>query len=291
MLYFCIYNFKSSDGHDSKINEVILNIFDFKQGTSPLLMSIPHVGENIPNDIVDNLMPIGKSIPDTDWYLDRLYDFASDLGASILRANYSRYVIDLNRAPDSRALYPGANNTELVPTSTFLEYPLYETAKIPDADEIARRKKIYWAPYHKCIRDTVSELRDYFGHCVLFDCHSIKSVLPRFFEGKLSDFNLGTAEGRACDIELQQLLSDTLSKYSNYSLAINDRFKGGYITRQYGNPQEGVHAFQLELSTATYMDENPDFKWREDLADLVRPSLKHMMQVALNWRPRTINRI
>ena len=249
-------------------------------------MSIPHVGEYIPDDIIEKLMPIAGFVPDTDWYLDRLYNFADDLGVSVLKANYSRYVIDLNRAPDSRALYPGANNTELVPTSTFLELPLYETSKKPDADEIISRKEIYWAPYHQHIMDTITELRDRHGYCVLFDCHSIKSVVPRFFDGILSDFNIGTAEGTSCDIELENLLSDTLSKYSNFSLAINGRFKGGYITRQYGKPEQGIHAFQLELSTATYMDEEPDFKWREDLAELVRPSLKDMMQVAVKWRPK-----
>jgi len=248
-------------------------------------MSIPHVGEYIPNDVVEKLMPIGHLVPDTDWYLDRLYNFADDLGASILKANYSRYVIDLNRAPDNRVLYPGANNTELVPTSTFLEEPLYETTKKPSAGEVMHRKEIYWMPYHQCIVDTVNTLRDRFGHCVLFDCHSIKSVLPRFFDGILPDFNIGTADGESCDAELQKLLSGTLSKYSNYSLAVNGRFKGGYITRQYGSPEEGIHAFQLELSTATYMDEKPSFKWREDLAEQVRPSLKHMMEVAVNWRP------
>ena len=252
-------------------------------------MSIPHVGEYIPDNILKKLTPIGSSVGDTDWYLDRLYNFADDLGASVLRANYSRYVIDLNRAPDSRALYPGANNTELVPTSTFLDNPLYKVGEEPSDDEITRRKEIYWAPYHQCIVDAVSALRDRFGYCILFDCHSIKSVLPRFFDGILPDFNLGTAEGESCDIELQQILSNTLLKYSNYSLAINKRFKGGYITRQYGKPEEGIHAFQLELSTSTYMDEKPGFKWREDLAELVRPSLKHMMQVAINWCPKTIN--
>jgi len=261
-----------------------LELFDFKPGTSPLLMSIPHVGEYVPDDIINRVMPIGRTVGDTDWYLDRLYNFANDLGASILRANYSRYVIDLNRAPDSRVLYPGASNTELVPTSTFLEAPLYEIDKEPDADEITRRRELYWEPYHQRISDAVSELRDRFGYCILFDCHSIKSILPRFFDGKLPDFNLGTVEGASCSTELQNILADTLSKYPSYSLAVNGRFKGGYITRQYGNPKKGVHAFQLELSTATYMDEKPEFQWREDLANLVRPSLQNMLQVAINWR-------
>ena len=263
-----------------------MDILKFKLGTSPLLMSIPHVGQYIPDDIVGNLMPVGTNVGDTDWYLDRLYDFADELGASVLKANYSRYVIDLNRAPDGKPLYPGSNNTELVPTSTFNEEPLYKSGKNPRSDEILRRREAYWVPYHKCILDTINELRDRFGYCILFDCHSIKSILPRFFEGKLSDFNLGTAKGESCDKELQNLLAGALSKYSNYSLAVNGRFKGGYITRHYGNPREGVHAFQLELSTSTYMDEEPVFKWREDLADLVRPSLKHLMQVAINWTPK-----
>ena len=262
-----------------------MEVFDFTPGTAPLLMSIPHVGETIPDDIGNQLATIADKIEDTDWYLDRLYNFAEELGLSILKSNYSRYVIDLNRAPDSRPLYPGANNTELVPTSTFLEEPLYDDGNEPDTNEIARRLETYWVPYHQRIQEALSEIRDRFGYAVLFDCHSIKSVLPRFFEGKLPDFNLGTAEGTSCDLELKELLVGALKKDTHYSLAVNGRFKGGYITRQYGAPKEGIHSFQLELSIATYMDEEPNFHWREDLADQVRPSLRRMLEAAGNWVP------
>ena len=265
-----------------------MEVFDFKPGTAPLLMSIPHVGETIPDDIGKQLAPIAEKIGDTDWYLDRLYNFAEELGVSILKSNYSRYVIDLNRAPDSRPLYPGASNTELLPTSTFLEEPLYDDGNEPDTNEITRRLETYWVPYHQRIQEALSEIRDRFGYAVLFDCHSIKSVLPRFFEGKLPDLNLGTAEGTSCDPELRDRLAGALTKHIHYSLAVDGRFKGGYITRQYGAPKESIHSFQLELSIATYMDEDPNFHWREDLADQVRPSLRRMLEAACNWVPAKI---
>lgn len=262
-----------------------MDVFNFTPGSAPLLMSIPHVGETIPDDIAKQLSPIAEKIGDTDWYLDRLYKFAEELGLSILKSNYSRFVIDLNRAPDSRPLYPGANNTELVPTSTFLEEPLYNDGNEPDSNEIAQRLETYWVPYHQRLQDALSEIRDNFGYAVLFDCHSIKSVLPRFFEGKLPDFNLGTAEGNSCDSELKDRLAGALTQDDHYSLAVDGRFKGGYITRQYGAPKEGIHSFQLELSIATYMDEEPNFLWREDLADQVRPSLRRMLEAAGKWAP------
>jgi len=262
-----------------------MDIFKYTEGTVPVLMSIPHVGEYIPPEITEQLTSAADGVTDTDWYLDRLYDFSEDLGLHVLQATHSRYVIDLNRSPDNISLYPGQNVTELVPTSTFAEQPLYPDGEDPDEAEIARRLKTFWHPYHNRLQELLVTLRQQYGYVVLFDCHSIKSVVPRFFEGRLTDFNLGTSSGASCAPDLRSKLSEALAKDSQYTLAIDGRFTGGYITRRYGSPADNIHAFQLELSTATYMDEEPAFGWREDLADQVRPSLRAMMEVAVGWRP------
>jgi N-formylglutamate deformylase len=259
------------------------SLFDFHPGTTPVLMSIPHTGTFIPDDLARRMSDIARITPDTDWHLDRLYDFAADLGLSILTAHYSRYVIDLNRSPDNLPLYPGAKNTELVPTTTFAEQLIYVDGAVPDDQEIAYRRETYWRPYHRTLERTLSDLRSQYGRAVLFDCHSIKSRVPRFFEGVLTDFNLGTADGASCDGTLRDRLDHVLRAARTYSVAVDGRFKGGYITRRYGNPVEGIHAFQLELSEATYMDEDPPFTFLPALADRVRPALRAMLEAALRW--------
>ena len=262
-----------------------MDIYEFTRGTIPLVMSIPHVGEYIPPETEAQMTHAAAERSDTDWYLDRLYRDTATLGLFVLKANYSRYVIDLNRAPDNASLYPGQNVTELVPTSTFAEAPLYPAGQEPDDAEIARRLEIYWQPYHARLRKILTALKNEHGYAVLFDCHSIKSLVPRFFDGQLPDFNLGTAGGVSCAPELRAELSNVLSCDDRYTLAVDGRFKGGYITRHYGDPGDNIHAFQLELSTATYMEEEPPVAWREDLADQVRPNLIAMLEVAANWRP------
>lgn len=262
-----------------------MDIYEFTRGTIPLVMSIPHVGEYIPPETEAQMTSAAAERSDTDWYLDRLYKVSSNHGIHVLKATHSRYVIDLNRAPDDVSLYPGQNVTELVPTSTFSEAPLYPAGQEPDDAEIAQRLKVYWQPYHARLRETLAALKSDCGYAVLFDCHSIKSHVPRFFDGRLPDFNLGTAAGESCAPELRAKLSEALSRDDRYTLAVDGRFKGGYITRQYGNPADDIHAFQLELSTATYMDEEPAIAWREDFANQVRPSLMSMLKVAADWRP------
>lgn len=259
------------------------DVYRFTTGTAPLLMSIPHVGTGIPDDIKVRLTPPGVALMDTDWHLDRLYDFAAALGLSVLRAIHSRYVIDLNRSPDGRELYPGANNTELVPTTTFSEAPLYRGGAVPDEAEIDRRRSAYWQPYHDRLSAALDGIKREHGVAVLFDCHSIRSHVPRFFDGALPDFNLGTGGGTSCDPGLRERVAAALAGDDHYSLAVDGRFKGGYITRQYGRPDDNIHAFQLELSLATYMEEDPPFTFRDDLANRVRPSLRRMLETALDW--------
>ena len=260
------------------------DIYDLRPGTGPLLMSIPHLGTRLPDDIDARMTAAGHLVADTDWHLDRLYDFAAELGATVIGARTSRYVIDLNRAPDNRPLYPGARNTELVPTTTFDEEPIYLEGEIPGEAEIADRRDTYWRPYHEQIESELAVLRARHGTVVLFDCHSIRSQVPRFFDGTLPDFNLGTAEGDSCAPDLRDRLADVLrTTGSDYRLAVDGRFKGGYITRQYGRPAAGIHAFQMELSQITYMDETPPFAYREDRAAAVKPALREMLATAVDW--------
>ncbi|MGI9302623.1 MAG: N-formylglutamate deformylase [Gammaproteobacteria bacterium] len=257
--------------------------YRYQPGNQPVLMSIPHVATEIPADIAARMTVAGKAVPDTDWHLERLYDFAAELGIGVLQAVYSRYVIDLNRAPDGKPLYPGTSNTELVPTSTFASHNIYVQGEAPDDNEIAERCATHWLPYHDCLARELSALKGKHGIAVLFDCHSIRSHVPRFFEGKLPDFNLGTASNSSCASELRDRLSATLAGHGDYTLAVDGRFKGGYITRHYGQPQEGIHAFQLELSLATYMNEDPPFDYEAALAAKVRPALRAMLEAALDW--------
>lgn len=264
--------------------------YRFRAGSVPLLMSIPHVGEHIPPELGGRMTQAGSAIADTDWYLDRLYDFADALGISVLQATHSRYVIDLNRAPDGKPLYPGVSNTELVPLTTFTNEPIYRDGAAPDEAEVAHRRETYWRPYHERLAEALKEMTSRFGVAVLFDCHSIRSQVPRFFEGRLLDFNLGTASGASCDPALRARLEATLAADARYTLAVDGRFRGGYITRKYGRPAAGVHAFQLELSLATYMDEEPTYGWREDLAGQVRPTLRRMVETAVAWSEETRRR-
>lgn len=261
--------------------------FHFTAGRVPLLVSMPHVGLEIPPALEKRMTPAAALRADTDWHVDRLYDFLEGLGASVIRARYSRYVIDLNRDPENRALYPGANNTELCPTSTFDLEPLYRPGQEPGAEEIAERREAYWWSYHTCLQDELARLKDRHGVALLWDAHSIRSIVPRFFEGRLPDLNLGSGGGGTAAAALQQAVVAVAEGQQRYSHVLNGRFKGGFITRAYGRPEEGVHALQLELSQATYMDETPPFGFREDLAVEIRPLLRQMLVAALTWAGAT----
>ncbi|MBM3570977.1 MAG: N-formylglutamate deformylase [Alphaproteobacteria bacterium] len=257
--------------------------FRFTPGTTPLLLSAPHLSTFIPADLARVMTDGAHAVPDTDWHIDRLYDFAAQLGASTLFATHSRYVIDLNRPADGSQLYPGASNTELCPLSTFEQQPIYREGRGPDRAEIDRRIDQYWRPYHDKIADELDKLKARFGYALLFDAHSIKSVLPRFFDGKLPDFNLGSGNGTSCPPDLMDRLARVCGAAAGRTTAVNGRFKGGYITRQFGRPAERVHAVQLELAQSTYMNEEPPFAYRDDLAARVKPTLRALIEAMLAW--------
>lgn len=232
-----------------------MHTFELHRGTLPLLVSLPHNGTDIPDDIRAALVEEAQSAPDTDWHVDRLYDFALALGASVLKPRYSRYVIDLNRPPDDASLYPGQNVTGLCPTVAFSGRPIYRDGQSPDAEAIVQRRAQYWQPYHTALQAELQRLKQRHGRVLLWEGHSIRPELPYLFEGRLPDFNLGTAEGRSFPDARLREIEAVLAAQSDYSWVSNGRFKGGYITRHYAAPESGIHAFQLELAQTAYLDE------------------------------------
>src|SRR5262245_49340379 len=201
---------------------------------------MPHAGTFLPPDISARLTHAALKLPDTDWHLARLYDFVDQVGASVIIATHSRYAIDLNRPPDDASLYPGQDTTGLCPVDTFHREPLYREGQQPDAAEIRDRIEKYWAPYHAALQGELDRLRKQYDRAVLWDAHSIRSVLPRFFQGRLPDLNLGSAGGSACDRNLAQHLLQIAQDHLGFSTVLDGRFKGGYITRHYGRPSAGV---------------------------------------------------
>ncbi|MBP0633884.1 N-formylglutamate deformylase [Cupriavidus sp. AcVe19-6a] len=256
--------------------------FTLHRGTRPLLISMPHVGTHLPASVSQRLTAEARTVPDTDWHLERLYGFARELGASLLVATHSRYVVDLNRPPDNANLYPGQDTTGLCPVDTFDKTALYaDGSNGPDDAEIAARRDAIWRPYHEALAAELARLKTEHGTVALWDAHSIRSVLPRFFEGKLPDFNLGTANGESCDAGLASQLLEQASAVPGHTAVLNGRFKGGYITRQYGKPQDGVHAVQLELSQCAYMSETYPFAYDEARSAGLQPALQGMLATVL----------
>jgi N-formylglutamate deformylase len=261
----------------------MVDLFRLTRGARPLLVSIPHPGEHIPEAMARRMTAEARRIPDTDWHLERLYDFAVGLGATVLVATHSRYVVDLNRDPSGRALYPGMDNTEIVPTTTFDRAPIYLPGETPGEAEVAERIETYWRPYHAALAAELAAIRARHGVVALFEAHSIRSVVPRFFTGTLPDFNFGTAKGASADGELARRAFAVLADAPGFSAVDNARFTGGYITRQYGKPANGVHTMQLEKTHRCYMDEAYPFGYRPDRAAKVQPVLRRLFEEILAW--------
>ncbi len=252
------------------------------EGDRPLLLAQPHVGIWLPEAVEARLTATGRARTDTDWHLDRLY---ADLlpGATIVRARFSRYLIDPNRPPDDRSLYPGRNTTGLCPLTDFDGRPLYLEGKEPDAAECSARLADYWKPYHEAIDRQLARLRRRFDHVLLYDCHSIRSRIPRLFEGRLPDLNLGTNDRRSAHPLLIETAQRVLAEAAGrgFTRVTDGRFKGGYTTRHYGRPAAGVSALQMELAQAAYMLEEPPWSWIEERAARLRPVLAGLLSALL----------
>ena len=246
--------------------------FDFHEGDSPLLISVPHDGRELPPAIAARMTVAGKSIPDTDWHVGKLYQFARELGASMISARYSRYVVDLNRPPDDAALYEGQGGTGLCPDRTFDGRAIYKGVVEMD---VARRLEDFWQPYHAKIGESLTALRDRFGVALLWDAHSIASRVPALFAGDLPVLNIGTFDGRSCGADRAAAVMEKAEE-SPFDAVANGRFKGGYITRHYGDPPNGVHALQLELAQRAYMDEETG-RYDEASASRLQDTLRLML--------------
>ncbi|MBB4842260.1 N-formylglutamate deformylase [Paucibacter oligotrophus] len=262
------------------------DVFKLSQGSSPLLISMPHVGHEIPADQQARYVPRALQSEDTDWHLEALYgEIAAELGASLIAPRFSRYLIDLNRPPEDTPMYPGASNTELCPTRFFTGEPLYLEGQAPDAAEKLRRREAYWRPYHQALQAELDRIKALHGYALLFDAHSIRSELPWLFEGRLPDLNLGTVEGKSCDTAITAALAEVQAAQNQYSQVVNGRFKGGYITRHYGQPERQQHAVQLEMCQRCYMSELPPYAYAPALAAQVQPLIRQLLSRLLAWRP------
>jgi N-formylglutamate deformylase len=264
---------------------VTIETYSLRRGTSPLLISVPHVGTEIPADQRHRYTDRALETEDTDWFLDRLYGFAAERGASLIVPRFSRYLIDLNRSSDNAPMYPGQNNTELCPTRHFSGDVLYRDGCAPDDAEIARRIDVYWRPYHDTLRDELARIRQAHGHAVLFDAHSIKSELPWLFDGELPHMSIGTVNGASCAPSLRAAVTSVFAAQTDFTHVLDARFKGGHITRHFGTPLEGVHAIQLEMCWRAYMSETPPYRWDDARAARVTPLLGRFVDTLLRWTP------
>ena len=256
------------------------DVFTLHRGNAPLLLSLPHDGSLIPPALAQRMVPAARRAPDTDWHVSRLYAFARELGASILVPRHSRYVVDLNRPEDDVSLYPGQNTTGLCPIVQFSGEPVYLEGQGPDAAEVAARVDTYWRPYHQSLQSELARIRAHHGRAVLWEGHSIRGEVPFLFEGRLPDLNLGTAAGASCSPVLQSRLEAVLAAQDEYDWVANGRFKGGHITRHYGDPGNGIDAVQLEISQRNYMDET-SFDWDEGKAARLQRVLRALLEAAL----------
>ena len=262
-----------------------MTLYEIHRGDSPLVIDVPHAGTYVPDDIAARLTPAARRVPDTDWHVDKLYAFARDLGATLVAATHSRIVVDLNRDPEGVALYANADNTELCPTRTFANEPIYAGGGVPNVAEIAARRARYFDPYHAVLAAEVARVHARHGYAVLLDGHSIRSRVPRFFAGRLPDLNLGTAEAKSCAAGVEAAALRVLASAPALTHVVNGRFKGGYVTRHYGRPAAGRHALQLEMAQCIYMDEAPPYAWDPSRAALLANVLRALVDTLIAWRP------
>ena len=261
-------------------------IFDIHEGSLPLVVSVPHDGRDVPEDILERMTPRGRELPDTDWHVAQLYDFAQDLGATVIAARYSRYVVDLNRADSDAALYAGQVSTGLCPERTFDGAPIYESGFRMTADERRARVNQYWRPYHQRIRESLDTLVAEHGFALLWDAHSIASTVPRLFDGTLPALNVGTNSGKSCPAAVERAVVDA-ARQSPFSLAVNERFRGGHITRHFGEPAKRCYAIQLEIAQRCYMDEQT-VRYDSARADRLRETLTAMLRAYLETTRKSI---
>ncbi|UWQ86262.1 N-formylglutamate deformylase [Leisingera caerulea] len=254
-----------------------MTTFDVIRGDGPIILGQPHGGTFVPDDILARLNANGQGLDDTDWHINRLYDGLLD-GATVVKSNVHRYVIDANRDPAGVSLYPGQNTTTLVPLTDFDGQAIWEAGQEPSADEIEARRVAYHAPYHAALAEEIERVKARHGVAILYDCHSIRSEIPFLFEGTLPVFSTGTNNGETCDHEIEAAVSGIAAAADDFDDVTNGRFKGGWTTRHYGRPEKNEHAIQMELAQRAYMEEAAPWAYRADRAERLRPHLKTILK-------------
>lgn len=251
------------------------------RGDSPLVLGLPHTGTHVPDDILAGLNAEGRVLRDTDWHIDWLYD-GLVAGATTVRATFHRYVIDANRDPSGVSLYPGQSTTGLVPMTNFDNAPIWAEGHAPDATEIERRRQAFHAPYHAALRAELDRVHAIHGYAVLYDCHSIRSVIPWLFDGVLPDFNIGTNMGTTCAPEIESATFDACAA-TGRSHVLNGRFRGGWTTRHYGDPKNGFHTIQMELAQSSHLaTEDLPFDLSAEKSAALRPELARVLSDILS---------
>lgn len=246
------------------------------QGALPIVLGMPHTGTDVPPDVWETLNETGRALADTDWHIDRLYN-GLGLDVSTVRTPLHRYVIDVNRGPDGASLYPGLNTTGLCPLTDFDGAAIYREGAAPDEAEVARRTDLYHTPYHEALSTELARVRAKHGVALLYDCHSIRSVIPHLFDETLPDLNIGTNSSTSCAPIIERAVTTRCRAEQSYTSVLNGRFKGGWTTRHYGQPADNVHAIQMELAQSTYMEEVAPWAWRADKAERIRPLLYRIL--------------
>lgn len=252
-----------------------MNPVEIHQGDSPVVLGLPHTGTHVPDGIKERLNDLGRGLDDTDWHIERLYDGLLD-GATTVRATFHRYVIDANRDPSGVSLYPGQNTTGLVPLTDFEGRNIWA---MPPVDEEIEARRIAWhAPYHAALAAELERVRAIHGIAILYDCHSIRSTIPFLFDGVLPDFNIGTNEGTTCHPSIARTVRKICAQADGYTDILNGRFKGGWTTRHYGRPDDGVHAIQMELAQSSYLvAEAAPWTYDDIRANALRPHLRNIL--------------
>ncbi|MBT7950549.1 MAG: N-formylglutamate deformylase [Gammaproteobacteria bacterium] len=254
-------------------------LFEFHQGNSPILISSPHDGTRIPSELISRFTDAGKSNSDCDWLVSKLYNFIKETNISYIKAGYSRYVVDLNRSPEGEQLYPGLMETGICPLNSFSGDSIYTKGNEPDESEIQARIESYWWPYHNHIRSELERIKNIHGHVILWDAHSISGEVPLLFDGRLPDLNFGTANGTSCHPSLIDELLKIAKDNSDYSIVLNERFKGGYITRHYGDPEKNINSIQLELNQSNYLKKSEP----EEIDDEKAEKLSALLQLFIQF--------
>lgn len=261
-----------------------MSFLDITRGDGPLVLGLPHTGTDLPDDVAGALNETGRALADTDWHIHRLYDGLAD-GVTTVRTTIHRYAIDVNRDPSGASLYPGQNTTGLCPLTDFDGIPIYKEGCEPGAAEVERRRLAFHAPYHAALSAELDRVRVRHGFAILYDCHSIRSEIPFLFDGRLPDFNIGTDGGKTCATGIETAVAAICARADGYTTVRNGRFRGGWTTRQYGRPAEGLHAIQMELAQSTYMTGHAPWAYDPRRADRLRGHLKTILDTLMRWRP------